>query len=273
MLRHSNEHVPPQTVCTICRENFSEHDDVLITACSHRFHRNCLMSWLKRNSSCPQCRATCSSRDFHTNTDARTRSRMIPSEKPVGNASGCKNLQSAGENIQQAQQSQSEGAACLPGISIETTSGGEPPNANEEVRVRNLVAAFVAARQASMLEGLENRVTQIIEQKIESALTNLIERLNLNPAQPPPSGNDASQAANIPAAPLQPNMSLPRGFRDIPPMPSHSNLNFSHQIDQLRFSDLSSIPHSSRIAQLISSWDVKFDGTSRLSVDSFLSRI
>lgn len=268
-LRHSGESLPGQTVCTICRESFSERDDVLVTACSHRFHRNCLLSWLKRNSSCPQCRTACTSKDFHQNTGTRTRSRTAFQENPSGSS---RNEPTTGEKG--LQQQQSEGAASMPAANTDTAHGGEPSNGSDnETRIRNLVSAVISARQASMFDDLENRVTQIIENRLENTMASILERLNLNPSQPAQAGNSISPAANISASNPPPNGSTPTWPRDIPPLPNNSNLNFHNQIDQLRFSDLSSVPNIGRVAQLINSWDMKFDGTSRLSVDSFLSRI
>ncbi|KAF7684329.1 hypothetical protein TCON_0482 [Astathelohania contejeani] len=43
--------------CLICMENFNPSDKCRILHCNHYFHRNCVDSWLKKNSSrCPYCR-------------------------------------------------------------------------------------------------------------------------------------------------------------------------------------------------------------------------
>ncbi|KAL1194040.1 RING-H2 finger protein ATL68 [Cardamine amara subsp. amara] len=44
-----------ETTCAICLEDLSE-DKLQIPNCSHWFHENCLIEWLKRNDSCPLCR-------------------------------------------------------------------------------------------------------------------------------------------------------------------------------------------------------------------------
>ncbi|XP_032685405.1 E3 ubiquitin-protein ligase TRAIP-like isoform X2 [Odontomachus brunneus] len=43
-------------VCTICRDNFIQSDDISVTRCGHIFHLNCLSRWLTRSNSCPECR-------------------------------------------------------------------------------------------------------------------------------------------------------------------------------------------------------------------------
>ena len=45
--------------CAICLCDFStapEEDQAVVLACSHRYHTQCLGSWLSRSNSCPECR-------------------------------------------------------------------------------------------------------------------------------------------------------------------------------------------------------------------------
>jgi TPR repeat protein len=41
--------------CSICTSNFTA-DRGVITPCKHRFHRNCISSWLDDHATCPDCR-------------------------------------------------------------------------------------------------------------------------------------------------------------------------------------------------------------------------
>ncbi|XP_036141912.1 E3 ubiquitin-protein ligase TRAIP isoform X2 [Monomorium pharaonis] len=43
-------------VCVICSELLTPSDDVFHTPCGHIFHFPCLMQWLERSKTCPQCR-------------------------------------------------------------------------------------------------------------------------------------------------------------------------------------------------------------------------
>ncbi|XP_036319799.1 uncharacterized protein LOC118734185 [Rhagoletis pomonella] len=150
-------------------------------------------------------------------------------------------------------------------------------NENEEARIHNIVGAVILARQAAAFENLDERIAQIMEQRLESTLSNVLARLNLNHGMtnaPQPQVSQ-SMAANAP-----PNSTTPRPNRNSvnsTPIWARDDLNnpdnFHRQIDQFRFSDISSVPNSGRIAQLIASWDIKFDGSSKLSVDNFLYRI
>lgn len=42
--------------CPICLSNFEAGDIVVHGDCSHSFHKDCLFSWLSKQSSCPCCR-------------------------------------------------------------------------------------------------------------------------------------------------------------------------------------------------------------------------
>ena len=44
-------------VCPICLEKIdSSNEEVLVTDCKHRFHKNCLIKWYNINDKCPYCR-------------------------------------------------------------------------------------------------------------------------------------------------------------------------------------------------------------------------
>ncbi|XP_012062272.1 PREDICTED: E3 ubiquitin-protein ligase TRAIP-like [Atta cephalotes] len=44
-------------LCVICQDQFvSSSDDIFFTHCGHVFHHRCLLQWLERSKTCPQCR-------------------------------------------------------------------------------------------------------------------------------------------------------------------------------------------------------------------------
>ncbi|KAI9084523.1 hypothetical protein K1719_033511 [Acacia pycnantha] len=45
-----------ESQCSICLEDFDEHDDVLVLPCDHFFHNNCIVKWLNTGHTCPLCR-------------------------------------------------------------------------------------------------------------------------------------------------------------------------------------------------------------------------
>ncbi|XP_017867218.1 PREDICTED: E3 ubiquitin-protein ligase TRAIP [Drosophila arizonae] len=50
--------------CVICAELFTPSDEVYVTSCGHMFHHTCLMQWLERSKTCPQCRNKCTTRNI-----------------------------------------------------------------------------------------------------------------------------------------------------------------------------------------------------------------
>ncbi|KAL5287776.1 TRAIP.2 family protein [Megaselia abdita] len=50
--------------CPICAELFLPSDDVHCTTCGHMFHHTCLLQWLERSKTCPQCRNKCTQKNI-----------------------------------------------------------------------------------------------------------------------------------------------------------------------------------------------------------------
>ena len=42
--------------CTICLEDFKIKDKLIYLPCFHLFHKDCIVNWVKRNSTCPLCK-------------------------------------------------------------------------------------------------------------------------------------------------------------------------------------------------------------------------
>ncbi|XP_023159122.1 uncharacterized protein LOC101459516 [Ceratitis capitata] len=201
-------------------------------------------------------------RELNRNSGVQTRSRNAPQTiQPVQS----KDLECPTE-IQTSQQ-QTGGAASL---LVSNAKEKNNDNNDEDNRIRNIVSAVISARNATIFSNLDDRISLLLEQKLEAAMTNLFERLNLNsqPAQP---AVNRSPDASVPQINMPRNNSTP-----VWPTDANNfaiNQDFPNQIDQFRFSNISSVPNSGRVAQLISNWDIKFDGSPKLSVDSFLYRI
>ncbi|TKR63169.1 hypothetical protein L596_027033 [Steinernema carpocapsae] len=53
----TSEHVADRKECYTCMEEFKLDERVLRIDCPHMFHKKCLEPWLKRQNSCPVCRA------------------------------------------------------------------------------------------------------------------------------------------------------------------------------------------------------------------------
>jgi len=42
--------------CSICLEEYSKNNKIMILNCNHTFHKSCLELWIKDNNTCPICR-------------------------------------------------------------------------------------------------------------------------------------------------------------------------------------------------------------------------
>ncbi|KAJ8916316.1 hypothetical protein NQ315_005011 [Exocentrus adspersus] len=51
--------------CIICRDLFIPTSKVYISQCGHMFHFQCLVVWIERSKTCPQCRRKCTEETIH----------------------------------------------------------------------------------------------------------------------------------------------------------------------------------------------------------------
>jgi hypothetical protein len=56
----------PPSICTVCQENFFLDEELIRMDCSHVFHHDCLVQWLrKRKSACPYCNSKLNESGHH----------------------------------------------------------------------------------------------------------------------------------------------------------------------------------------------------------------
>ena len=41
------------TICNLCKNNFSQGQEITILPCGHIYHKNCIYNWFARNKTCP----------------------------------------------------------------------------------------------------------------------------------------------------------------------------------------------------------------------------
>lgn len=54
-----------QICCSICKDIFIHHSEVVVTECGHLYHNLCVSEWFKNHSTCPQCRANVKKNKVH----------------------------------------------------------------------------------------------------------------------------------------------------------------------------------------------------------------
>ncbi|KAH8354573.1 hypothetical protein KR059_005474, partial [Drosophila kikkawai] len=71
--------------CTIC--NVVTEGEILTTPCRHQFHRECLLTWLDSNETCPLCRQHLTRSDINPESvEARAQALQAPSAATAGSS-------------------------------------------------------------------------------------------------------------------------------------------------------------------------------------------
>ncbi|XP_044744269.1 E3 ubiquitin-protein ligase TRAIP [Coccinella septempunctata] len=51
--------------CIICSDLFTHNSEMVLNQCGHMFHYSCLIQWLERSKTCPQCRCRSTEKSLH----------------------------------------------------------------------------------------------------------------------------------------------------------------------------------------------------------------
>jgi len=259
----SIDNLGSKQICLVCRQTLGNKNETVETACRHIFHTTCLVSWLKKNTSCPKCKSRFNSKDLPQTLSksvgmvTRSQSQIPPLRNSEGSTPAANTVNqtesdelirdirntSTNDASQIEQPSTSRGIPrSLPASPLQNLSNRQNSN-DEDQRIHNIVSALVNARTTASIENIESRLASLIEQRVEEHFSS---HRTVSPQSTPNRPQD---------------------------MPSGRNWNKSIQNPSPRTSDISLALNSSRMAQLINSWDIKFDGSSNLSVENFTYRI
>lgn len=63
--------------CSICRDTFTLGEDILVLPCKHRYHVECIKTWLKRKDTCPVCRLCVTSVEIEKNKELQNDLRQL----------------------------------------------------------------------------------------------------------------------------------------------------------------------------------------------------
>ena len=55
--------------CIICLSEYSMKDLIIKIPCTHEYHNECIIEWMKKNNTCPICRNFIEERNYENNED------------------------------------------------------------------------------------------------------------------------------------------------------------------------------------------------------------
>lgn len=104
----------PKAECTICIDDLSLGDEVLVLPCKHWFHGECVVLWLKEHNTCPICRS------------------------PVENNARSESANTAGATAPESSASTSAPASASASVFASTSAASRPAGGAAERRRSNL---------------------------------------------------------------------------------------------------------------------------------------
>ncbi|CAP70313.1 uncharacterized protein PODANS_3_3960 [Podospora anserina S mat+] len=99
--------------CTICIDEFKMGDEVTVLPCSHWYHGECVVLWLKEHNTCPICRKPIENREENNAGDNSSSGQRSP---------GADQAASSSSHAQQPRQSSNEGARVFATFSPRVTA-------------------------------------------------------------------------------------------------------------------------------------------------------
>lgn len=256
----------PVPNCLICKELMLEMQECLIlTNCSHIFHRLCIENSLSQTAECPECHKACELVDLKkanlhhvsnlnqtsrtTNANLRVKGRGAMSKR-YHTRNVTKNLFQENSLLDFSQvpsQLEDPVVLCTPG---QVVSGNQNPLPASQQALNN------RNRRQDNVNVDNSQLSQIIEASIVRILENLNIVANTDRYQ-----NNRTQTPNVQRTTgFQPAPNIQNNVNRINPTHSHNAENFGIRTD--------------KVTSIIQNWNLKFDGSSNgLSVDEFLYRI
>lgn len=83
MIQIQAKHVEDKAECAVCKDEFSEGENVANLPCGHLYHKDCIVPWLEQHNTCPTCRYELEVEDPELEAERKKRmaSRNIPEQK------------------------------------------------------------------------------------------------------------------------------------------------------------------------------------------------
>lgn len=246
------------SVCHVCHDTMSEGSDCLIiTICSHAFHRHCVESRLMSTSECPECRRSCQLSELRKLIISRVTSvKAQVKGKARGAIAKQYNTRSSQRNIfPEATAQNGDNIFNFPATQGLNTNVGNEHGLTSPDRTIQRTPPWANTTSVDY-----NEINRMIEENLNRVLGNLNLVNSADRVLSTDNVTDARHQANL----REPVRQQPR-----------ANANDPYTISPIALSNLgsSSMP-ADRITSVIQNWNLRFDGSSTgLHVDEFLYRI
>lgn len=280
--------LPPPTnpqgiVCMVCNENLTEGQDCLIISeCSHPFHRLCIETYLSSTAECPVCKRSCQLSELRTWIIPPKATTMPRPSNNRGKGRGAMvkhyNTRSASRNLFQDQQNPLNTSTTMQSDQLQT------PNRNANISSNNnfVISPFQTQANQPQQNGAGINY-QEINRMIESNIVRILQNMNL----PQPPINEVNNINCNPSTLNQIHHNTMGNGGNSNPNGSGLNPNINQNFGQLPqnsqpanmspntfFSFNATNMHADKITSIIHNWNLKFDGSSNgLSIDEFLYRV
>ncbi|KAL2096780.1 hypothetical protein ACEWY4_005987 [Coilia grayii] len=91
----TQEHVGAGLECSVCKEDYSEGENVRQLPCNHLFHNDCIVPWLEQHDTCPVCRKSLSGQNTATDPPGLSGMNFTPSSSSSSSSSSPSNENAA----------------------------------------------------------------------------------------------------------------------------------------------------------------------------------
>lgn len=256
------------SACNVCNCTMSEGQDCLIISeCSHPFHRSCIENYLTTTSECPVCKRPCQLNELRSLLILQKTIAKPTNNKNKGRGAMAKhyNTRSTSRNIFQDPGNQFSLNSSMQGYNLQTPNRGAIGLNQNNINSPNQSTTNQAAANAIDY----NEINRLIE----ANLTRLLQNINILPNSEQVRRSNAVQEQNANSFPVMNNITTTNITRpQTAPTNASSNL-FNLSPNTFQNSNVTTMP-SDKATSIIQSWNLKFDGSSSgLNVEEFLYRI
>lgn len=283
--------------CAICSESMSGTQEcIILSQCSHTFHRRCIENYLSQSAECPICKRPCELSELRT-VSTQHLANTLPTEadrtSEIATQTNAKQFKPSvrGKSrgaISRAYQTRSVSRTLFQDpnqlIDFQNTSNVAPQVDDLAPESNSIGQNPTNNSNNTPMRSVNNSIDYtVINRMIESSISRVLGNLNIHAGN----SNNTNVNGNRSEIQSQHSHNINRNIHVSDNETSQPNIQPSHQPPfvytsniQLDAGNRTPVSHDSvtlradKITSIIKNWNIKFDGSAQgLSVDEFLYRI